>query len=263
MQYDIPQIFYDIIGRIVPGFIIIFIAILIYIQSFCSYGNIIDLLSLFKFNHFIVCLFIAYFVASAFSNLFDMIFKGEIPTEKKIYENATNDSYLLFEMIHNPNKILLPKEIPHYYVVHDLLRLLNPVEAKRLIKIDAEANASKILCLGLLFNFILYSCLNSSYCYLVLIILLFLSLLSFCIFKYCISFLSLTFKKKKIIFVFILTFILFIYARLFNLNFYLCFLLLFTSFVFYNRFKKLKYYFINGTWDAFWFYVLKLTNVEG
>ena len=240
--YDIPQIFYDIIARIVPG-IIILISLFLVCRDHKSIHKIITYFSGFQLNFYniLLLLIISYVLATLLSHFFDLLInilsnlgnclkklnkklhkkdntskKGDflysfLYKKKKdmIYKSSSNECYLLYEIMRNTDRLLLPDQTPAYYTVHDFLRIVYPEEARRLMKINAEARASKTFSAGFILIFLIY----------------YFSVDSSIIGLEPLSCLTI-------------------------------------SYLFYTRANKLEYYFINGTWNILWFHSLGMTNIE-
>ena len=166
MHYEIPQIFYDIIARVIPGTIIIICVFLTWQTDNATVFRLEYLMNYsFNFYQIIFLLVISYMISSVFSHIYDLVsrlFANNLALFEKIFykvntrticQNSYDDCCRLFEIIETGKQkpLVLSFRIPNnYYVIHDLLRIQFPMEAKRLMKINAESRASKTLTIGFL-----------------------------------------------------------------------------------------------------------------
>lgn len=152
----IPQIFFDLIARIIPGAIFL---ILIY-PSLVGYQQALEylfsnsgksgIINIWSFFLLIIFAYIIGFILGQLSTL----------TIGKIRENSRKKRNLKsiktcveennnIRKCFNENVLKIDhREIPPTYVMHDHLRFYSPSEAYRLLKLRAESRLCEVLILG-------------------------------------------------------------------------------------------------------------------
>ena len=155
----IPQVFYDFIARVIPGFVVIatwYLAILGPNKAIDTITTISSKSSqsLFNFWSFSVVIVLSYMLGFVLDELRSLTF-GRI---KKKYLKRMRPEYIR-RCIVEDGKIrkcfgksalkIKSRDLPPFHAIHDHLRLRSQSEAYRLLKLRAEARLCDVLFTGL------------------------------------------------------------------------------------------------------------------
>jgi len=158
----IPQLSYDIIARIVPGWVLLFTGLLVFTSSETLFSFIKYFIHDIDANKvsFIVMLMLllslnllAYMISSAVSALVFWISRS-VPLKKIIY-NLKHSQILkaqktIIKQINNcyETEKITKEQLPEYPMVFDSIRICFPDAGARLTKTRAEYHMSRVLVLG-------------------------------------------------------------------------------------------------------------------
>lgn len=183
----IPQTIYDLIGRIVPAAVVIFLIFLV--LRLPTFQELPGAISWLKENtNTAVVLFgiiAAYVVGVVLGQIYSVtlgkVFSGRDKViEKKCLEKCLWEHNSVLKALGREPLQIDVGQLPRTFVMHDHLRLVAPTEIPRLLKVRAERRMSEVMVLGALassvFNAVLLAVQFSSY-RLVLEVILILSTL--------------------------------------------------------------------------------------
>ncbi len=155
----IPQVFYDIIARIIPGLIIIFVVYFIYSQEDCFaiklrkafyWYSDPDSPKIFLFLSFMLTSYIISTVIGQFAVIFEKCFKKILNQQfENIKEEVTKDFNKTFSI-----KVTI-KNFPSIAIMYDYVRLYEPGAGNRLVKLRAECHMCRNITCGLLLILVL------------------------------------------------------------------------------------------------------------
>ncbi len=149
----IPQLFYDFISIIIPGFITLVGIYFTTIGPKTALNNIFSNNSEYNFSNFWIFLFIiiiSYIVGFLLQQLSDLLLnRFKVKNIKHIYKKCTTDYFELDQLYQNiknkqGNKFNIKKD-PDYFAMSSQLQLIFPEEMKRILKLRAEARMSQSL----------------------------------------------------------------------------------------------------------------------
>jgi len=156
----IPQIFFDLIARIIPGSIFL---ILIYPSILGPQKAIEYLLSnsdkvnIWAFFLLIIFSYITGFILGQLSTLTLGKIREKSRKERnlKFIKSCVNENNNIRKCF-NENELKIDhKKLPPTYVMHDHLRFYSPSEAYRLLKLRAESRLCEVLVLGFFISILL------------------------------------------------------------------------------------------------------------
>ena len=162
----IPQLFYDLIARIVPGLFVVLSSVLLLTGTnvgITSLNNCIDWyakLEGVKLEIFLFGLLFSYIVSIFLDGLFRCArvivkrFNKDNKFFPKHIEKAKISAINSFNKINNTemNNIILPD----VSIMYDDIRLCNPIAGSRLVKIRAEYHMARVISSGILVIYIVY-----------------------------------------------------------------------------------------------------------
>ncbi len=150
----IPQFFMDVLGRIVPGALVIMAGVIVV----TGFEHSVDLLFgqgeyALSFQALVVFAVVSYFVGFAIGQLWNMTAGRFIAHRLKTIRTECKEKCLIAH-----NKVLVAQgkepltleaaELPAVYVLHDHLRLSAPDQASRLLKLRSECRLCHVIILG-------------------------------------------------------------------------------------------------------------------
>jgi len=149
----IPQLFFDLVGRVIPGAILLVATYSVVLGPQASIKDMVQR-DLFSVGLTILWLFLAYCIGLMggqlwVSTLGKLIKKRELRTERKAVEGALADHNQVQECLGEPLLSINTDRLPRVYLMHDQLRLVAREEALRLLKLKAEQRLCHALFLGL------------------------------------------------------------------------------------------------------------------
>lgn len=171
----VPQVYYDLIARILPGLTILASSFFIWKGESITAQDIFAVLSWFtsKGSHSIFTLFsfliISYMLSLILDGLGKCLEHIEILSKKFLkrgYDDIKKEALNDFRKI---KPIRLPYEFPGTAIMYDIIRMKKPELGARLVKLRAEFHMCRILILGwfifLIINLIIiiYNFPNNSY----------------------------------------------------------------------------------------------------
>lgn len=156
----IPQVFYDLIARVIPGFVVIMMWYLTILGPNKAMDTINTVSSqsnqtVFSFWSFAVLLTISYLIGLILEELWYLTF-GRIKRNRRSPRQAEHIDWCITQhekirkCLREPELGLQRQDLPPLHIVHDHLRLHSQSEAYRLVKLRAEARLSETLFTGLL-----------------------------------------------------------------------------------------------------------------
>jgi hypothetical protein len=153
----VPQIFYDFLGRVVPGSVlIILLPLAVYgpnaaINTIFSENNITKLPLFWQIVIWLLLSYIIGFLLGGFvAKLSKILFKKkEIEIESRCKTRGIKECKLVHKFFNLPYKGKdESKDLPEIFVMHDHIRDFAPSEASRLLKLRAEKRIFQILALA-------------------------------------------------------------------------------------------------------------------
>ena len=156
----IPQVFYDLIARVIPGFIVIMMWYLTIlgpnkaVNAFLTVSSQPDQ-SIFNFWSFAALLTVSYLIGLILDELWRSTFR-RIKSKKRRLAQAEHIDWCIAQndqirkCLGQPALGLEGQDLPPVHVMHDHLRLHSESEAYRLLKLQAEARLCEALFAGLL-----------------------------------------------------------------------------------------------------------------
>ncbi len=156
MKFDwIPQLFKDLIGRVVPGATILLAACIVRAGHFSAMRS---LLTTFKDESSLALLLIglvsSYIVGYTLTQVWGMIFGacfktklGRIEMEAK--QERLEEQKKLQEALGYKSLSVAPERLPELFVMHDHIRITIPQEANRLSKMQSEIRLCRALIVGI------------------------------------------------------------------------------------------------------------------
>lgn len=156
----IPQVFYDLIARLIPGSILIWSLYLVYYGSSAIIEHLKKILNNewdINFLLIIATLLTAYIISIIFNGLWTLISKSFDLVKNLFFHTKQNEQIRIdvvtedirkakqvVKAIQNDENI----EIPSTPFVYDYIRLKRPDVGSRLVKIKAEIRMCKVLIFG-------------------------------------------------------------------------------------------------------------------
>lgn len=150
----IPQIFMDVLGRIVPGALVIMAGVIVV----TGFEHSADVLlgrdgSALSFQALVVFALFSYFVGFTLGQVWNMTVGRFIAHRLETIQAECKEKCLL---AHNKALVALGKEplsleatqLPSAFVLHDHLRLAAPDQASRLLKLRSECRLCHVIILG-------------------------------------------------------------------------------------------------------------------
>jgi hypothetical protein len=166
----IPQVFYDIISRIIPGSVLIFLALFTHYGFSAIYRIIKQLLipkdAQFLFQFYIIVLFLvaAYSLSILLMGFWALFVKISkkcnsvfLESEKKDWDKIANHAKDSFKDSTNSSEklsSLINMPIPSLSYIYDYVRLFAPDVGARLVKVRAECHMCSVLISGISILFI-------------------------------------------------------------------------------------------------------------
>lgn len=158
MRLDIiPQVFYDLIARVIPGFVVIATWCLVLVGPETAISFIISPKNqdAFSFGAFILITLISYLGGFALGELWTLTGgkskkKNSAKNTKAHFATSINDFNIIRKIL-GAQKIKLDEEdMPSTHSMHDHIRQIAPAEGYRLLKLRAEVRFGERLYIGLL-----------------------------------------------------------------------------------------------------------------
>lgn len=152
----VPQIFYDLIARVVPGLVIViawYMAVLGPDRAIATISKNQNILDFWAFALLVTLSYILGFILDELWSLtFKRIKRKIIKGKKEGYIRSCIDENNKVRERFGESKIEFEdKDLPSVYAMHDHLRLYSDSEAYRLLKVRAEARLCEALFIGFLF----------------------------------------------------------------------------------------------------------------
>ena len=162
----IPQIFYDIIARAIPGGLILFFGYIAYQGPINAKHSFLEINTpyLFSFHSIVMYALVSYFIGFTMSAIWSISLGKVLRTKiSKIEKNCIGECITNFNTLKvikgEPAISITTNDFPPVFVLHDNIRLKSETEACRLLKIQGERRACEVLAL----SFILISTINIYY----------------------------------------------------------------------------------------------------
>jgi hypothetical protein len=162
----IPQVFYDLIARLIPGSILIWSSYIVYFgTSICieHFKKIMNKTWEINFLLFIMILLVAYIISIILSGLCSFIsklksflktiFEKKVDKKDNFYDNLKNNTIIAENALKIQSKQNI--EFPGTVFIYDYIRFKRPDIGARFVKLRAELRMSKVLGLGWMILFIL------------------------------------------------------------------------------------------------------------
>ncbi len=141
----VPQLFYDLIGRLVPGMVLLLSFGIVYAGPTYALSSIEPLLSgrnlSFGFWTFLVLIMVSYVVSIVLSGLWDGV-------TELFHRFFTVVKALLNHSSTKGNNKEDDSEYPSHSLMYDIIRLKAPDVGARLVKLRAESRLPKVLIAG-------------------------------------------------------------------------------------------------------------------
>lgn len=163
MKLDwIPQLFKDLIGRIVPGATVLLAACIVWAGHFSALRSVLvpkDDESILEL--LLIGLVITYIIGYSLSQVWGMTFGQLRPDEPDEYikpppgvvatckERRLNEHNKLQKNLGRTCPLVDPKELPSLFAMHDHIRITLPQEANRLSKMQSEIRLCRSLIVGI------------------------------------------------------------------------------------------------------------------
>jgi hypothetical protein len=153
----IPQLFYDFIGRIVPGAILIVTSVFVIFGPSTAAKFVLNLPKdnkLFTFPVFLLFILISYLIGFILSQLWEMavgklLVKKERRIEKECMKECLEEHNQLQKALSKPGLDIDLDHLPRPFVMREHIRQVDPSEAARLLKVRAERRLCQVLIIGL------------------------------------------------------------------------------------------------------------------
>ena len=156
MKLDwIPQLFKDLIGRVVPGATILLAACIVRAGHFSAVRS---MLTTFKDESSVALLLtglvISYIVGYSLTQVWGMIFGKCFKTkldqiEMEAKQERLEEHKQLQEALGYKSLSVAPEKLPELFVMHDHIRITIPQEANRLSKMQSEIRLCRALIVGI------------------------------------------------------------------------------------------------------------------
>lgn len=156
----IPQLFSDLLGRIVPGAAVIIVSYLVALGPTRGASNLTDATlyeKLFALGPALIFLLGSYLVGFIVGQLWitlvgerAMIDEAEKKRDLECREACLAEHDTLQAALGMAPLALKPTDLPRTFVMHDHLRLVAGVEAQRLLKLRSERRLCHVIVLGFL-----------------------------------------------------------------------------------------------------------------
>ena len=152
----VPQIFYDLIARVVPGFVVILAWYTAVLGPDKAISTIINNRNVFEFWLFALLVTLSYVLSFILDELWSLTFykiNHNITENKKgeYIRSCVDDNNKIRECFGESNVEFKGGRLPSVYAMHDHLRLYSESEAYRLLKVRAEVRLCEGLFIGFLF----------------------------------------------------------------------------------------------------------------
>lgn len=155
----IPQVFYDFIARVIPGFVVIATWYLAILGPNKAIDTIITISSksdqsLFNFWSFSVVIILSYVLGFVLDELQSLTFgrikkKNQRRTELRYIRSCITHDGKIRKCFGESALEIKSRDLPSFHIVLDHLRLQSQSEAYRLLKLRAEAQLCDVLFTGL------------------------------------------------------------------------------------------------------------------
>lgn len=154
----VPQVFYDLIARVIPGFVLIMMWYLTILGPNKAIDTIITISSepgqsVFSFWSFAMLVILSYVLGFVLDELRSLTF-GRIRRQslkrkrRKYVESCIAHDSKIRKCFGGPALELENQDLPPLHTIHDHLRLHSQSEAYRLLKLRAEARLSEVIFTG-------------------------------------------------------------------------------------------------------------------
>lgn len=151
----VPQLFYDLLGRVVPGAAVV-LAFLVVIAGPTDSLRLLRAEQSWIFNFGPVGLFllVSYLVGFAGGQLWEITLgrvahRQEAKAEEGFKRTCLLEHNRTQKTLRERELAITSEELPRVFVMHDHLRLVSGVDASRLVKLQAEKRLCQVLVLGL------------------------------------------------------------------------------------------------------------------
>lgn len=155
----IPQLFYDFIARIVPGFTLTLLTLIV----IPGYSNIVRAERLNEVTYLSVCLgiLVAYLVGLIMGQISEMTLKKLLKVRYKKIENerkvkCLNEFNKVRRLLGKPSITSRASNLPEVSIMHDHMRYFEPADAARLLKLRAERRLCEVFITGFAIIWLVY-----------------------------------------------------------------------------------------------------------
>ena len=154
----IPQLFYDFLGRIVPGATLILLAVLAIFSPSTTVNFILnspEANKLFNFPMFLLFILVSYLIGFILSQLREiavgkLLADKELRIEKECMQERLDEHNRVQQALGKHELIVDLAHLPRAFVMRNHIRQIDPSEAARLLKVRAERRLCQVLIIGLI-----------------------------------------------------------------------------------------------------------------
>lgn len=162
----IPQTVYDLIGRILPGSVVLLLAFLVIrLPSLQDLPSVVARLNELATPATVTLAVIAtYTVGVVLGQIYavtlgKLLARRDKRIENKCREDCFSEHELTLQALGQKPQPIDQTRLPRTFVMHDHMRLVSPNETARLLKVRAERRMSEVIALGSILSIIANTCL--------------------------------------------------------------------------------------------------------
>ncbi len=154
----VPQVFYDLVARVMPGGVLIVASTLVITGPSDAIGLITkpnDNTELFSIGAFLIGILLAYAIGIIVGQLWEItigrtIRKTLAQEERSCKDTCLAEHNLLLKQVGRPEVNLEASNLPRVSTMREHLRIVAPQDAARLLKVRGEYRSCEVLCIGFL-----------------------------------------------------------------------------------------------------------------